>query len=257
MQYQRNKFSLKIPDLTQSFKSRFQTGFTLLELLIVVAILALLIISLFLGVNLQLMRSRDAQRKAHLEKLRLVFENYYNDNQTYPPENIFFNGGTKSDPAICDQPLAALQPYLDKVPCDPDTREPYNYLSIYHGLVADGYRLYTQLEDKNDQGIKAVGCTSAGCGDLSDFNYGISVGGELSVRGDGTISDSPTIPVGMPTGFIGNYVCSPNYNILVNGGRPYCKSYSDPVGRGCGAATLSLGECSPYCYAGSPIICRN
>jgi len=217
--------------------------------------LALLIISLFLAVNLQLMRSRDAQRKAHLEKLRHVFENYYNDNQTYPPEDVFFNGGTAPDPAICDKSIPALAAYLDKVPCDPATRQPYSYYSVYHGLVVDGYRLYTELEDKNDKGITSVGCTSAGCGDLSDFNYGVSVGGELAVRGSGVISDSPTIPPGMPTGYNGEFSCSPNSNIFFNGGLPYCKGYSDPVGSGCSASTLTAEVCNTYCYVDSPIIC--
>jgi prepilin-type N-terminal cleavage/methylation domain-containing protein len=273
---------VKVPGLTQLFLPKFwsgfdlqktprsliffrlvsrlksaQTGLTMIEVLIVVAILALLLISLSLTINLQLMRSRDVQRKAHLEKLKVAFENYYNDNACYPPTDIFFNGGTAPDPAICDQPLPALQPYLDKVPCDPDTKIPYSYFEVDGGQICDGYRLYTQLEDENDKGIASVGCSKTGCGDLSDYNYGVSVGGELAI-GDGIIEEAqPTIPPGMPTGQLGTYACSPNSDPSFNNGDPYCRPYDFPANHGCGASTSTPQECDPYCYVGSPIICSD
>jgi prepilin-type N-terminal cleavage/methylation domain-containing protein len=242
---------------TQLLAQRGEAGFSLLEVLVVVAIVLLLSIALLLGVNLQLMRSRDAHRKADLEKLKVVFENYYSDNECYPPEDIFFNGGSEPDGSLCGQPLTELSPYLDKVPCDPETELPYAYLPPEGMTVCDGYRLYTKLENETDQGIKRVGCTSNGCGSFTDYNYGVNVGGSLvqtEVIVTPTEVPTPT-PNGYPNTFLGTWVCSPNADPQVNGGNPYCKSYNPVAGHGCEASFATSGACSPYCHTGSPIMC--
>ena len=242
--------------LPRSLK-KSSTGFSLIELLVVVAILALLLIALFLAVQLQLMRSRDAVRKGHLEKIKIAFENYYNDNECYPPTDIFFNGGTEPDSALCDKPLPELEGYLDTVPCDPDTKKPYTYLTLEGGAICDGYRLYSKLENENDQGIPRVGCTKDGCGSFTDVNYGVAVGGTLVQSGSTPISPTPTFPPGFPTGFNGNWVCSPNSDINVNGGQAYCKTYLPVEGHGCGASLTTQAECALYCYTDSPIMCSD
>lgn len=248
---------MSVFSVSKKVRSRPNSGFSMLEILVVVAILALLIISLLLVVQLQLMRSRDAIRKGHLEKLKVAFEGYYNDNDCYPPTDVFFNGGSEPDGALCNKPLAALEGYLDVVPCDPETEKPYTYYPLENGEICSGYRLYAKLEDENDQGIPKVGCTKAGCGAFTDVNYGVAVGGTLVQSSNVVASPTPTFPPGFPTGFNGNWVCSPNSDPNVNGGQAYCKTYLPVQGHGCGASLTTQAECALYCYTGSPIICSD
>src|SRR5258708_1862599 len=94
----------------------FVEGFTLIELLIALAIVAMLIAILVLGQGLQLSRGEDARRKADLAKLKVSFEDYYNDKGCYPPAALLQRCGS-----------ADLSPYVAKIPCDPRTKAPYPY----------------------------------------------------------------------------------------------------------------------------------
>ncbi len=91
-------------------------GFTLIELLIVVSILVLLSTMFSLGVFSQLFKSNDARRKSDLNQLKIAFENYYGDHNYYPNQ-------TTLDSCLSTGNL--LQPYLDKIPCDPVTKVGY------------------------------------------------------------------------------------------------------------------------------------
>ncbi len=61
--------------LRSYFKNRKSVnhGFTLIEVLIVVAILAILILMSIFYYQRHLMRSRDARRKSDLDKIRIAF----------------------------------------------------------------------------------------------------------------------------------------------------------------------------------------
>src|SRR3990167_8966396 len=93
-------------------------GFTLIELLIVIAILAILIIIAMMSWRLQVDKARDAQKKDDLHRISIAFEEYFSDNECYPPADILQNcQGDEFDP------------YLDKIPCDPTTGLPYCYIT--------------------------------------------------------------------------------------------------------------------------------
>lgn len=258
-----SKFRLKVKAQTRD--SHHSLGVTLIEILLVVTILSLLGLAMLFAVRLQLSHSRDAQRKTHLDKLRTVFENYYNDNGCYPPVDVFFNGGAGPDSSVCGQPLAQLEPYLNAVPCDPQTNLPYAYYSPNGKTICEGYRLYTQLEDAKDPGIPRVGCNQDGCGGLIDYNYGVSVG--TSLVDTGIVVPTPTgvppssAPSVVPTGFLGNWACSPDSDSQ-HGGVPYCKYYNPVAGNGCGASfpdspvLPKSAICDQYCYPGTPIMCN-
>jgi type II secretory pathway pseudopilin PulG len=250
-----SKFQRKVKGQTRG--SQWSLGVTLIEILIVITILSLLGLAMLFAVRLQLAHTRDAQRKTHLDKLRVVFENYYNDNGCYPPLDIFFNGTTGPDASLCGQPLAQLQPYLDVVPCDPQSHLPYAYYSPNGKTICEGYRLYTQLEDKSDASISRVGCDKTGCGNLTTYNYGVSVGTNLVDTS--TITPTPVLPGGpspVPTGFLGTWVCSPDTD-ATHGNRPYCKEYSSPTVHGCGASFANAGVCGNFCWTGTPIVCTD
>lgn len=239
------------------YRLRAHLGFTMIEILIVVAIIALVGTAMMLGARLHTMKARDSRRKADLEKIKIAFEHYYNDNECYPPADVFFNGGSEPDPNICNQPLAALEPYLKTVPCDPTTGRPYIYAPSSTGLCT-GYRVYTKLENDNDASIAAVGCYRSSCGTTEPYvsnNYAIAVG--AAIPEDGFTPGVPTPPPVVPTGYSGKFACSPNSDPGVNGGNPYCKEYDVPEDHGCGAAFASLNICNTYCYQGTPITCSD
>ena len=139
-------------------------GLTMIELLIVIVILALLLILLALLMRTQLSKTRDAQRKADLEKIKISFEDYYNDNGCYPEQNDYYSWrcGTND-----------FSPYLATFPCDPVTKTHYAYIVNQDSCA--GYAVMTQLENTTDPSIERVGCTADGCGEF-DYNYGISAG---------------------------------------------------------------------------------
>jgi len=228
----------------------------LIEFLVVAAIISLLILATLFGVQLQLMRARDAHRKADLEKLKVAFEHYYSDNDCYPDYDIFYNGGVEPDPAICGQAIPELTPYLNQIPCDPETGLPYAYYPPEGKTSCEGYRLYTKLENDQDQGIANVGCSASGCGGQTSYNYGVSVGGSL-IQQTGSVAPTSAPTVTPEVVYNGEWVCSPNSDPNINGGEPYCKQYTNPIGHGCGASYPTESECDLDCYTGSWITCSD
>ncbi len=169
-------------------KVKQQKGLTLTEILVVVAILLLVLLAIFRVFRVDINRSRDAQRKTDLRDIKLAFEDYYNDNESYPPEAYL---------ADCDGP--SLQPYLREVPCDPETGKPYLYMPYPgNGDNSQGYRVLSILTDKSDPIIEKLGCQN-GCGIPEDnpefpnslnYVYGIAEGVPLVL--EGAILPTPT-----------------------------------------------------------------
>lgn len=150
-------------------QKRFFSGFTLIEMLVVVTIVSILLLLTLFFSRGQLSKARDARRKADLEKIKISFEHYFSDNGCYPDETILES---------CSG--ADLQPYLSAVPCDPYTKQPYLY-KPFEGNSCKGYRVYAALESTFDPSIAAVGCDGAcGCGYGPEYNYGVSQGVPVS-----------------------------------------------------------------------------
>lgn len=137
----------------------------MIEMLIVLTVLAVLLLLWYLFSQSQLEKSRDAQRKADLDRIRIAFEDYYNDTGCYPEPGVL-------DACYTD----SFSPYLQRIPCDPMTGEPYLYIPLQDDHCR-GYRLFAGLENLNDPAIEAVGCLETPhCGVMEPFNYGISSG---------------------------------------------------------------------------------
>lgn len=142
-------------------------GLTLIELLIVVSILALLMVTAAFSFQLQRKKGFDARRKADLAKLKIALEDYYNDRRCYPTAAVMSH---------CD--LADLQPYLEKVPCDPLSHQPYGYTT---NAACTYFGVFTTLQDTNDPIISQLGCSPT-CFAGKSYNYGVTNSGQsLSV----------------------------------------------------------------------------
>ena len=173
--------------MKRRFKSKERvTGFTLLELVIVVAIIALIAVAVFVLLNpkKQLDKGWDGQRKHDLAILSKTLEDWYNDNNCYPqPGQICYNAASVTADStltcnICGKNSfsPSFTPYLtSKLPCDPEySRKNYTY-EVPQGTCPTWYKIYTKLGLDSDPQIADLGCES-GCGPAPAyaFNYGVS-----------------------------------------------------------------------------------
>lgn len=151
----------------------------MIELLAAVAIIAVLIVAFLFAMRGQQAKAHDARRKDDLERIRIAFEDYFNDKECYPPEGSLDLCGSET-----------LSPYLREIPCDPLSEEPYAYEPVAN---CGGYRVYAILDHKQDPQIERLDCDGPeGCGAVSgvEYNYGIAVGVDL--YGGGAVIASPT-----------------------------------------------------------------
>jgi prepilin-type N-terminal cleavage/methylation domain-containing protein len=147
-------------------------GFTLFELLTVIAILAILLVGGLTNWMTQSKKAFDAKRKGDLAKIRANLEHYVNDHGCYPTEDLMDS---------CTSPIFASY-NMPTLICDPETKEPYLYRLIDTGNPCLGYRIFAILQRKNDPDIQTLGCDgAAGCGvpDHPEYNYGVATGGTL------------------------------------------------------------------------------
>lgn len=136
-------------------------GFTLTEVLIVVAILAILMMVAIVSLMGNREKAEDARVKAELDRLKIAFEDYYNDNGCYPPAEWF----DSSD----DCGSSNLSPYLSAIPCDKKTDKPY-VVETDGTTCSSWFKIYSTLRITTDPSILKL-CSSGGS---TLGNYGVS-----------------------------------------------------------------------------------
>ncbi len=77
---------------------RNEEGFTLIEMLVVIAIIGLLSSTILVGLGDARARARDARRIADIRQIQNGLENYYSDNGFYPPDLYSSVYGLPNDP---------------------------------------------------------------------------------------------------------------------------------------------------------------
>ena len=214
------------------------SGFTLIEMLIGMAILAVLIIAAIMALSPQLLvgKASDAKRKSDLNKIRTAFEEYYNDKGYYPSQGNL-NSWNISD--NCEKEVPDMSKYIKKWPCDSQG----NIYTIVS--TTTWFKVITNLENKQDKDIPD-GWYGSKADDLypdvdnkESINYGVSSlnilwyeGEEYSFLpaycdyGNGECYDKNKIQLGYgeictsPPGEKDCYVGFPNEDCRVN----YCES---------------------------------
>jgi len=121
-------------------------GFTLIEILIVIAIIGLLASVVLVGLGSFRARGRDARRIADLRSVQNSLELYYVKNNNYPAVNNWTDLGTA---------LIGASIGVTIVPNDPLSASAQNY-SYQYGYSGDkqSYVLSAQLEDANNSALK-------------------------------------------------------------------------------------------------------
>jgi prepilin-type N-terminal cleavage/methylation domain-containing protein len=148
-------------------KTKKKKGFTLVEIIIVMAIIiifATMMVGIFNAIGVT-NKGRDAQRKKDLRRIKIAFEEYFNDKGYFPDDVDTWN--IKSN---CSSDV--FSPYLKSWPCDPNSK-PYKIV-----IDLNEFRVITNLENEKDKDIPdgwydnmdfdLMGWT------INDVNYGVS-----------------------------------------------------------------------------------
>ena len=109
------------------------TGFTLMELLVVISIIGFLASMAIFALNNTRMKARDAKRRADLVQIQKAIEMYFLDNSYYPlcGGSVCSTTGYAGDM----RNLAIIPAYVAKMPLDPT-----NVNGFYGYYYARGYR---------------------------------------------------------------------------------------------------------------------
>ncbi len=113
-------------------------GFTLVELMIVIGMIAFLAVLISAYLRTQIFKSYDARRKAEIKRISIAVEEYEKDNDCYPLPS-----------ALSCISAIGLRPYLDKVPCDPQTKASY-YYEHEDSVCPRWYKIYAVLDNASD-----------------------------------------------------------------------------------------------------------
>jgi general secretion pathway protein G len=135
-------------------------GFTMIELIVVIAILGLLSTIGLVSFRTAQIKGRDAQRKSDLTQIQKALEIYYNDYGYYPTDDYPGSGSFTDTKGTL---------YIKEIPEDPRFGT-YPYSS-------DGtfYILYARLENNQDPCFESGLCKDYGltCGD-ENCNYAVA-----------------------------------------------------------------------------------
>jgi general secretion pathway protein G len=121
------------------FRKTFKKGFSLVELLVVITIIAILSVAAYSAVGGNTIKARDAKRKQDLTAIQQAIELFYVEKGVYPavsPTGTVKMGGVDG--------LSKKQ--LSELPKDPSGKKEY----VYHTGGSGTYELATVLENDGD-----------------------------------------------------------------------------------------------------------
>ncbi|MCD6500393.1 prepilin-type N-terminal cleavage/methylation domain-containing protein, partial [bacterium] len=132
--------------------------FTLIELLIVIAIIAVLAATIIAATGSARKQARDARRTQDLDALKQALELYYDDYKAYP-----YDSTTESTGKCIDEDAdfaSALADYISQVPKDPQYSGGYEH--CYYYVTSDSgqkFKLFVMAEQSDFKAAKEDGGT--------------------------------------------------------------------------------------------------
>lgn len=152
------------------------SGFTLVEILIVIVIVGILATIGFGSFQSSQLKARDSSRKSDLKQIGNALETYYNDHGQYPTGTGYINGCSAQAQCTWGEPFIDENGtvYMIKLPFDPQTNHSY-----YYSSSGTSYQIYASLENELDRDLPLVAGEPAEydgllCGTEAICNYGIA-----------------------------------------------------------------------------------
>lgn len=105
------------------YTERSRSGFTIIELMVVVTIIAILASIAIVALERGRLQARDAKRKADLSLISGAMETYRADNKVYPKPTT----GTSAFYDVTAACPAGISQYLSPIPVDPVNDTTYRY----------------------------------------------------------------------------------------------------------------------------------
>ena len=171
----------------QHHKNRHNQSFTLIELLIVIAIIAILAAVIIASTGNARKNARDVRRTQDLDALKTALEFYYDDHKKYPQGNIG-PGGASSDTGFCIekateanqfQDLLVSGNYVSTVPKDPLFKDVADPDYCYWYQTKDNcqkFKFYAKAENQDFEPAKKDGGTRNTEQALSYEVYSVNTG---------------------------------------------------------------------------------
>jgi len=143
-------------------------GFTLVELLVVMAILGVLTTLIAGGFRTAQLRGRDAQRKSDLKEIANALAIFQSDHGIYPSDSLGLIMGCPYDPSTSTG-VACIwgeghftdgsTTYFSKMPGDPINSLYYVY-RVVPGSSNQKFQVFARLENPKDQNCLGGDCSS-------------------------------------------------------------------------------------------------
>lgn len=164
--------------------SKIYSAFTLVELLVVMAIISILATVIIGGFRSSQLRGKDAQRKSDLKQIATAIELFFADYGKYPPVNGVQIAACPYNPengtgTACVWGSGSMSDgkttYMRTVPKDPASSQNYVYKV---SSTQNMYQLFARLENTEDKNCIGGDCVNPGitvtCGGGNLCNFGVT-----------------------------------------------------------------------------------
>ena len=159
-----------------------QKGFTLVEMLVVVAIIAILASVFLVGLSGFRQSAYDARRLSDIQNVQTYLERFYNMNQTYPTVSTWSSKSGQDLSTTLNGTLQAAKILNNSqsLPVDPaggTLQTPlYQYCSLNNGQsYVIGVPLSSDAAAWSQSAVPSGGCSSVPCFDGSTYTKGMTI----------------------------------------------------------------------------------